>query len=87
MYEDQINRALGVFEHKNNVREHYYCMKELFDLYPSKDQLTMLSKRPDLDTLCAFDYQKMKQFALTGHGLHFKDYHPETQGITIPKLD
>ena len=87
MYEDQINRALGVFEHKNNVRDHFYCMKDLFNLYQSKDQLTQLQKRADLDTLCAFDYQKMKQFALKGDGLHFKDYHPEVQGITIPKLE
>jgi hypothetical protein len=29
----QIFRAKGIFEHKNNVREHYYCVKELFDLY------------------------------------------------------
>ena len=77
MYEDQIHRALQVFEHKNNVRDHYYCMKEIFDMYSTKEQLQTLAKRPDLETICAFDYLKMKKFALQGHGLHFKDYHPE----------
>ena len=38
-FEDQINRALGVFEHKNNVREHYYCVKEIFNLYKTPEQL------------------------------------------------
>ena len=64
MYEDQIERALGVYEHKNNVREHFYCVKEMFDLYKTKDQLVALSKRPDVDTICAFDYVKMKNYAL-----------------------
>ena len=41
MYEDQINRALGVYEHKNNVREHFYCVKEMFDLYKTKGQLLL----------------------------------------------
>ena len=42
MYEDQINRALGVYEHKNNVREHFYCVKQMFDLYKTTDQLRSL---------------------------------------------
>ena len=87
MYEDQIHRALGVFEHKNNVREHYHCVKELFALYNTRESLDTLSKRADLDTMCAFDYLKMKKFALNEHGLNFKDYHPEAQGITVPKLE
>ena len=86
MYEDQIHRALGVFEHKNNVRDHFYCVKEIFDLYNSRESLEKLSKREDLDTLCAYDYLRMKNFALKEHGLHFKDYHPEAQGITVPQL-
>lgn len=87
MYEDQIHRALGVFEHKNNVRDHYYCVKEMFAMYQGKEQLAKLAKRPDLDTICAFDYSKMKNFALKENGLHFSDYHPEAQGITVPKLE
>ena len=87
MYEDQIHRALGVFEHKNNVREHYYCVKEIFDLYSTTEQLKKLAARSDVDTLCAFDYNKMKTFALKEHGLKFKDYHPEAQNITVPKLE
>ena len=39
MYEDQIKRALGIFEHRNNVREHFYCVKQMFDLYKTVDQL------------------------------------------------
>ena len=38
-YEDQINRALGIFEHRNNVREHYHCVKEMFELYKTQEQL------------------------------------------------
>ena len=87
MYEDQIERALGVFEHKNNVREHFYCVKSILDLYKTKDQLSTLAARPDLDTICAYDYKKMKDFALQGDGLKYSDYHPEIKGITIPKLE
>ena len=87
MYEDQIERALGVFEHKNNVREHFYCVKSMFDLYKTKEQLQNLSKLPDLDTVCAFDYHKMKTYALNGDGLKYPDYHPEVKGIKVPKLE
>ena len=76
MYEDQINRALGVYEHKNNVREHYYCIKEIFGMYNTVEQLEQLKSRPDLDTICAWDYQRMKNYALKGEGLHVNDYKP-----------
>ena len=78
----QIYRAIGVFEHKNNVRDHYYCVKEIFDLYKSKQQLSELSQRADIDTVCAFDLYKMKQFAT--QGLDYADYHPELNNIKIP---
>ena len=87
MYEDQIHRALGVFEHKNNVREHYFCVKQLFDLYNSKEALQKLADRPDIDTMCSWDYARMKNFALQGKGLHVQDYHPESQGIQVPKWE
>ena len=45
MYEDQIHRALGVFEHKNNVRDHFYCVKEIFEMYKTTDQLKKISER------------------------------------------
>ena len=86
MYEDQINRALGVFEHKNNVREHFHCVKQIFDMYKTKEQLVKLSERPDIDTVCAFDYVRMKTYALQGDGLKYQDFHPEVKGITVPKL-
>ena len=38
-YEDQINRALGIFEHRNNVRDHFHCVKEMFELYKTPEQL------------------------------------------------
>ena len=86
-FEDQINRALGIFEHKNNVREHYYCVKEIFSMYKTPEQLQKLSERPDLDTICAYDYQRMKKNALEGEGLKVQDWHPELRGIKeIPKL-
>ena len=69
------------------MREHYYCIKEIFDLYNSKEQLEKLAARPDIDTVCAFDYVKMKTNALEGKGLQYEDYHPELRGITkIPEL-
>ena len=78
---------MGVHEHQNNVREHYYCIKAMFELYPKVDQLEKLAARPDLPTICAFDYNRMKSFALTGHGLHYHDYHPEVKGIQVPKME
>ena len=86
-FEDQINRALGIFEHKNNVREHFYCVKQMFDLYNSEEQLQKLAERPDLDTICAFDYVRMKKYALQGEGLKMNDWHPELRGVDqIPKM-
>mmetsp|Transcript_24862 Transcript_24862/g.24345 ORF Transcript_24862/g.24345 Transcript_24862/m.24345 type:complete len:85 (-) Transcript_24862:75-329(-) len=81
----QIYRALGVFEHKNKVREHFYCVKEIFDLHTTPEQLEKLAARPDADTFCAYDYYKMKKNALGG-GLNYEDYHPEARGIKIPEL-
>ena len=69
MFEDQINRALGIFEHRNNVRDHFYCVKEIFSTYNSVEKLEELRARPDLDTICAFDYNRMKKYALQGEGL------------------
>ena len=86
MYEDQIHRALQVKEHRNNVRDHFYCVKEMFDLYNTKELLQKVAARPDIDTICAHDYLKMKKFALNEHGLHYKDHNPAAQGITVPKL-
>ena len=68
------------------MREHYYCVKEIFDLYNTKEQLEKLAARPDLDTICAYDYFKMKKHALEGPGLQYEDFHPEAKGIKIPTL-
>ena len=76
-----------MFEHKNNVREHFYCVQEMFKLYNTPELLDQLSKRPDLDTVCAADYSKMKNWALNGGGLKYADYHPEAQGIHVPKFE
>lgn len=89
----QIYKALGVHNHENNVREHFYCVKEIFDLYNTKEKLEKLAARPDIDTVCAFDYHKMKTFALgtaTNQGkfggLRYEDFVPEAQGVKIPTL-
>lgn len=29
----QIYKSLDVYKHKNNVREHFYCLKDIFALY------------------------------------------------------
>ena len=87
-YEDQINRALGIFEHKNNVRDHYHCVKEMFELYKTQEQLEKLAERPDLDTICAYDYVRMKNYALKGEGLKINDWHPVLRGINeVPKMN
>ena len=82
----QIYKALQVHQHENNVREHFYCVKEIFELYNTKERLEALAKRPDLDTICAFDYHKMKSHVLNGQGLKYADFHPEATGIKIPQL-
>lgn len=69
------------------MRDHFYCVKEMFELYKSKEALQELAARPDLDTICAFDYNRMKQTALHGNGLQYVDSHPEAQGIKVPKLE
>mmetsp|Transcript_25225 Transcript_25225/g.39050 ORF Transcript_25225/g.39050 Transcript_25225/m.39050 type:complete len:87 (+) Transcript_25225:25-285(+) len=86
MYEDQIERALGVYEHKQNVRDHFYCVKSIFDLYKSQEQLEKLAQRPDVDTICAFDHFRMKQHVLND-GLTYQDFNPEIKGIKIPKME
>ena len=68
------------------MREHFYCVKEIFDIYNTKELLEKLAARPDIDTVCAFEYQRMKDFALKGNGLKYEDYHPELRGIKIPEL-
>ena len=80
-----INKALGAYKHKNNVREHFYCLKSIFELYNTQEQLEKLAQRPDLDTICAFDYNKMKTYALSSE-LNYQDFHPEAKGIKIPTL-
>ena len=86
-YEDQINRALGIFEHRNNVRDHFHCVKEMFELYKTPEQLQKLAERPDLDTICAYDYGRMKNYALSGEGLKMQDWHPTLRGVDkIPKM-
>ena len=76
-----------MYEHKNNVREHFYCVKNILELYKTREQLVELSNKPDLDIVCAFDYHRMKQYALNGNGLKYQDYNPEAQGIKVPKLE
>jgi hypothetical protein len=58
----------------------------MIDLYKTKEQLKTLIERPDVDTICAFDYVKMKKNALGVNGLHYKDFNPAAQGIMVPKF-
>ena len=80
-------------QHENNVREHFYCVREIFSLYNTKEKLEKLAARPDIDTVCAFDYHKMKTFALGSAGkegkfagLRYEDFVPEAQGVKVPTL-
>ena len=57
-------------------------------MYNTADKLQGLLERPDVNTICAYDYLKMKDYALKGEGLHINDYKPELRGVThIPKMD
>lgn len=80
-------RAMGVHEHKNNVREHFYCLKEIFDLHKSKEQLASLLERKDVDITCSFEKYRMKDHALNQGGLSYKEFYPEHfRGVKIPDL-
>lgn len=80
----QIYKALQVHKHENNVREHYYCIKQIFDLYNTKERLEKLAAREDLDTVCAFEYYEIKKNAQAG--LNYFDFNPEAKGIKIPEF-
>ena len=57
-------------------------------MYKTQEQLEKLAARPDLDTICAYDYQRMKNYALSGEGLNVNDWHPELRGIKeVPKMN
>ena len=57
-------------------------------LAQTQEQLEKLAARPDLDTICAYDYQRMKNYALSGEGLKMNDWHPALRGIKeIPKMN
>jgi hypothetical protein len=79
-----MERALKIREHKNNVIDHYDCVKRVFSLYTSVERLTEIKELPDVNTLCAYEYHKMKKNALSG-GLDFKEFHPEHyKGLKLP---
>ena len=44
----QIKKAIGVNVHENNVREHFYCVREIFSLYNTKEKLERLAQSEDL---------------------------------------
>lgn len=80
-----MERALQIREHKNNVIDHYECIKKMFNLYTSKERLEEIASLPDVGTICAFEYHKMKDYALNKGGLDYKDYHPEHyKGAKLP---
>ena len=58
----------------------------MLELHKTKAQLEALVKRPDIDTICALNYVRMKKHALQGDGLQYQDYHPEYKGIKVPNL-
>ena len=78
---------MGVYEHKNNVRDHFYCVKRMFELYNTKEQLEKLAKREDVDTICAFEHYRMKKGAAQEGTIDFTAFHPEHfTGYKIPSL-
>lgn len=80
-----MERALQIREHKNNVVDHYECLKRMFSLYTSKERLEELRDLPDAGTICAYEYNRMKEYALKQGGLDYKEFHPEHyKGINLP---
>jgi len=80
-----MERALQIREHKNNVIDHYECLKKVFSLYTSKERLEEIKSLPDVSTVCAYEYLRMKKNALEEGGLDYKEFHPEHyKGIKLP---
>ena len=87
-YQPTIERALGVNEHRNNVRNHFYCVKEIFELHNTKEKLEALLAQPDVDTVCAADHFKMKDHALNKGGLSYQEFNWEHfRGIKVPQFE
>lgn len=61
-----MERALNVYQQKNNVIDHFECVKKMFTLYTSEERLNELKNLPDLDTVCAHEHFKMKKAGLEG---------------------
>lgn len=79
--------------HENNVRLHYYCVRDMFELYNTKTSLEKLATRPDIDTVCAFEHNRMKTYALGSStsqgkfaGMRYEDFNPAAQGVKVPTL-
>lgn len=72
-----MERAAGIREHKNNVIDHFDCVKRMFSLYTSKERLEELRGLPDVNTICAHEHYRMKAGALENGTLAYKQFHPE----------
>ncbi len=72
-----MERAAGIRVHKNNVIDHFECVKRMFSLYTSKERLQELQSLPDVDTLCAHEHWRMKDAALSKGSLAYQEFHPE----------
>lgn len=75
-------------EHRNNVRDHFYCLKEIFELHNTKEKLQALLAKEDVDTVCASDAFRMKDHALNHGGLNYQEYNWEHfRGVKVPSLE
>ena len=81
-----MERALNIRSHKNNVIEHYECVKRMFSLYTSEERLQELAVLPDVDTICAHEHYRMKNEADTKGSLEYQEFHPEHfRNIKLPE--
>ena len=81
-----MERALKIYEHKNNVIDHFECVRNIFTLYTSRERLTELKELPDADLICAYEHYQMKTHALQNNGLSYEEFNPEHfRGIKIPE--
>ena len=81
-----MERYLQVHLFELYLTEHFQCLQRMFKLYNTKEKLSQLIERPDIDLVCAHELYKLKEHVLNNDGLNYKNFHPEFyQGIKLPE--
>ena len=78
-------RAKNVNPFKHRLIDHYKCIHNILTLYDDKQKLDKLSLRPDIQTICAYEYYKLKKGVMEEGILEYKTMHNHYfQNIYIP---